>query len=94
MKTHTQLVKRFIAALMISILVLVFPNSPAADFFKDGGEAYEAGDFRKALEIFKSLAEQGDAPAQFNLGLMYDKGRGISQDYGVIKIFSKEFNHG
>ena len=31
MKTHTQLVNRFFAALLFSTLVLVFPNSPTAD---------------------------------------------------------------
>ena len=27
------------------------------------------------------LAEQGDASAQYNLGVMYEKGRGVPQDY-------------
>jgi len=31
--------------------------------------------------IWKPLAEQGDANAQFNLGVMYDKGEGVPQDY-------------
>ena len=33
-------------------------------------------DFRETLQA----AERGDAQAQFNLGVMYDKGRGVSQD--------------
>ena len=35
---------------------------------------------KKALEIFKPLAEQGDAAAQFNLGNMYLYGEGVPQD--------------
>jgi uncharacterized protein len=31
----------------------------------------------------RPLAEQGDAKAQFNLGIMYDKGRGVPQDYAT-----------
>ena len=50
MKTHTQLVKRFFAALLLPILVLVFPNSPAADSFEDATQAYESGDYEKRLE--------------------------------------------
>ena len=33
-------------------------------------------DFRETLQA----AERGDAQAQFNLGMMYYKGRGVSQD--------------
>ena len=29
----------------------------------------------------QKLANQGDAAAQYNLGLMYDKGEGVRQDY-------------
>ena len=30
---------------------------------------------------WRPLAEQGDAKAQFNLGLMYRKGNGVPQDH-------------
>ena len=88
MKTYTQLVKRFIATLLFSALVLVFPNSSAADSFDDGSHAmtageyaYATGDFKKAFEIFKSLAEQGDTSAQLDLVGMYFYGEGVPQDY-------------
>ena len=51
MKTHTQLVKRFLATLLFSTLVFVSPNSPAADSLDDGIQAYKAGDYKEALEI-------------------------------------------
>jgi uncharacterized protein len=38
---------------------------------EDGQAAYQIGDYATALEIFRSLAEQGNASAQFNLGVMY-----------------------
>lgn len=41
----------------------------------------------KELEV---LAEQGDAEAQFNLGLCYYNGTGIEQDYKkTVKWFLK-----
>jgi TPR repeat protein len=30
---------------------------------------------------YRKLAKQGHATAQFNLGIMYDNGRGVTQDY-------------
>ncbi len=95
MKTHTQLAIRFFATLLFSTLVLVFPNSPAADSFDDGFQGYKAGDYKKALELFKPLAEQGDAIAQYNLGLMYDNGRGVPQDYAeAMKWYRKAAEQG
>jgi hypothetical protein len=46
-----------------------------------GAEAYDRGDYATALEEWRPLAEQGDAGAQFNLGLLYDMGRGVPQNY-------------
>ena len=50
-----------------------------ADFQK-GVAAYNNGDFATALREWTPLAEQGDADAQYNLGLMYAKGRGVPQN--------------
>lgn len=37
---------------------------------------------KESLEIFRILANQGYAPAQFGLGLMYEEGIGVTTDYG------------
>ena len=44
-------------------------------------EAYDKGDFKLEFEQFKILAEQGNMEAQFGLGLLYEKGKGVNQDY-------------
>ena len=67
MKTHTQLTKRFFAALLFSTIVLVFPNSPAANSLDDGIQAYEAGDYKKAFDKIKPLAEQGVVSEQMRI---------------------------
>ena len=49
-----------------------------------GEEPYEAlkrGDFRLAAGLFHPLAERGDARAQYNLGLLYASGLGVTHDY-------------
>lgn len=49
-----------------------------------GEEPYAAlqrGDFRLAAGLFYPLAEKGDARAQYNLGLLYASGLGVTHDY-------------
>jgi len=53
--------------------------------FEDGVAAYQIGDFSRALEIWRPLAEDGDAAAQFNLGIMYRQGEGLSRDYAAAR---------
>ena len=57
-------------------------ESWSADFGK-GLNAARSGDFVTALSEWKPLAEQGDATAQINLGVMYEDGKGVSQDYEI-----------
>ena len=54
----------------------------SADFQK-GLAAAERGDFVTALREWTPLAEQGDASAQSNLGVMYEKGQGVVQNYKI-----------
>ena len=49
--------------------------------FQQGLESAEKGDYQTAIKLWKQLAEQGSASAQFNLGIMYSKGYGVKQDY-------------
>jgi len=51
-----------------------------AQTFEQSFAAHERKDYRTALAGFKKLAEQGGAGAQYNLGIMYDKGRGVPKD--------------
>ncbi|MBT9506143.1 MAG: sel1 repeat family protein [Rhodoferax sp.] len=41
----------------------------------------EQADHAKELQQLRPLADEGNAIAQFNLGVMYDVGRGVAQDY-------------
>ena len=55
-------------------------NEVSRSDFQKGLTAAQSGDFATALREWKTLAEQGDASAQFNLGLMYRNGEGVPQD--------------
>ena len=39
--------------------------------------------FKRAVELFEAAAAQGYAPAQYNLAILYDEGRGVPQDCAV-----------
>lgn len=48
--------------------------------FDEGVAALKGKRYREALKEFTPLAEQGQAGAQYNLGLMYDNGLGVRAD--------------
>ncbi len=49
----------------------------AGSLFEQGREAYQQGDVATAIELWRPLAEQGDAEAQFALGTLYYSGVGV-----------------
>jgi uncharacterized protein len=68
---------RFPIAVVLSIVCLAVP---AWADYKAGEDASNRGDYATALREWRPLAEQGDARAQYNLGVLYRKGRGVPQD--------------
>ena len=57
--------------------------------YKKGYAAYESGDFATALREWTSLAKQGNANAQNNLGGMYAIGQGVIRDYVYAHMWGK-----
>ncbi len=47
--------------------------------FNSGWQAYQRGDFALAMTEWRPLAEQGHARAQYNMGVIYDEGRGVER---------------
>jgi TPR repeat protein len=57
-------------SLVLAITLLVGGVSVAtAQDFNKGFEAAQSGDFETALQEWRPLAEQGNASAQYNLGV-------------------------
>jgi len=50
-----------------------------------GRDAANRGDYTTAWREWKPLADRGDAEAQYNIGLMYLRGDGVSQDLQEAK---------
>jgi ATP-dependent protease ClpP protease subunit len=66
-------------ALLVAAMLL--GRVAVAGPFEDGLAAYDRGDYETAYQLFSSLAEQGHVAAQFNLGVLLEKGLGVAQDY-------------
>ena len=73
--------KRGLVAGTWFLAVALMPVAAVAGPLEDGLNAAESGDFATALRLWQPLAEQGHAEAQNNLGVMYEYGRGVTQNY-------------
>ncbi len=83
----------FIAALCAGFTLGL--TAPAWAGWDEGVAAYHRGDYAAALREFRPLAEQGNAKAQYNLGLMYYNGEGVPQDYAeAVKWYRKAAEQG
>jgi len=65
------------AALVMSIVCLTVP---AWADFKAGMDAHHRSDYATALREWQPLAEQGHAGSQYQLGLLYANGQGVTKD--------------
>ena len=65
----------------VLLLALVLSEPVLAGPLEDANAAYGKEDYATALRLFRPLADQGDASAQFMLGVMYADGQGVPKDY-------------
>ena len=86
--------------LTASLLALVLSSITISAYALSVDETYQlakkaiAGD-SVAFNALKNAADQGDAGAQFNLGVMYAKGQGVAQDYAqAVAWFRKVADQG
>jgi len=68
-------------ALIITILMLSFAEIVVAGPLEDADAAVKRRDYATAVRLIRPLAEQGDATAQYTLGVFYDNGLGVPQDH-------------
>ena len=71
----------FLAAFVVAAQSLSALSGPAhAGPFEDGVAAVDREDYESAVEIWTPLAESGDVAAQYNLGIMHYRGKGVPAD--------------
>ena len=70
------------------LFVALSVASPAhAQSVKAGIEAWQRADYTAAANIWRPLAEAGDADAMFNLGQAYRLGRGVTANLGAAQTW-------
>jgi uncharacterized protein len=62
------------------VLIVATPALAQVNDTKAGVDAFMAGDYDRAVRIWRPLAIAGDADAQYNLGQAYWLGRGVAED--------------
>lgn len=70
--------KTAVRLLLCSSLALTVP--PAQAGFDEAAAAFAAGDYAKALQETRPLAESGDARGEYAMGVLYENGYGVTKD--------------
>ena len=84
----------FLTAFLAIIITSSMASSSWADL-REALEAYYDNRYGVALQEFQPLAEEGVAEAQFYLGVMYAKGRGVPQNYTeAVRWYRLAAEHG
>jgi TPR repeat protein len=68
---------------VLALLLIVLAGSASAGPYEDGVSASERGDHAAAMALWRPLADQGNADAQFRVAVLYDLGRGVAQDHAA-----------
>ena len=72
--------KSFAVALLICLFAGPALTSPASAGVKEGVDAWQAGDYAKAITEWRGPAKAGDPDAQYNLAHAYQVGQGVPAD--------------
>ncbi len=80
------MLKRFILSL---ILICFSLSSIHATELEDGFQAFTAGNYEQALRLWLPIAEKDNADAQYNLGILYQKGLGVEKNLKAAFIWYK-----
>jgi uncharacterized protein len=84
MSDHCSMSLRLTVTLVLSIVCLA---APAWADFNAGENAYHRGDYATALREWQPLAKQGQAVAQYHLGLLYANGQGVPKDDAQARLW-------
>ena len=82
---------------LIAVLLFGFAGNAMAEShaYNQALDAYNNKNYETALPIWRKLAAEGDANAQYALGVAYFKGQGISRDLSEsMKWFERAANSG
>ena len=73
--------------LIVCILLLLISAQSAPAGWILGETAYKRGDFATAFREWLTLAQDGNIEAQYNIGVMYSQGQGVSRDMASAALW-------
>lgn len=84
-----------IKLLVTSMLTMFLISANAYAGYAEGLAAYNKKDYESALKEWQKVADDGNVDAQNNIGVMYEKGQGLTQsDEQAIVWYTKAANQG
>jgi TPR repeat protein len=86
---------RITALVAGGVVALALFGVAMAGSFEDGVAAYQIGEYAAAMQSWRPLAEQGNTHAQTGLGVMYERGQGVPQNFAQAWVwYSKAADQG
>lgn len=80
---------------VLTIWLLTLAVATAACEDRRADKAYLRGDYGTAVKDLQSLANAGEARAQYDLGVLYDKGQGVPQsDQEALQWYQRAAERG
>ncbi|HEX2752203.1 MAG TPA: tetratricopeptide repeat protein [Alphaproteobacteria bacterium] len=71
------------------------PENKSDVLFDEANKEWEAGNTKRAFELFSRAVEQGDLSALINLGYFYDLGISVSKnEERALQLYKKAFRKG
>lgn len=71
--------------LLVCVCIFALSGQSIADSLAEANHVYDAGDYENAAKLYSTLAKDGNAEAQYTLGMMYRAGRGVPHDYNEAR---------
>ena len=81
LKLQLMLKSLFVGVYLFFLFVNLGISKSKADALNEGFVKLADGKFAEAVELWTPLARSGDKVAQASLGLLYQAGQGVSQDF-------------
>src|SRR5215471_15366664 len=86
---------RVLGAILLAACILLASPALAQVALEEGLAAYRSGNYAKAMEVWRPLADSGNADAQYRIGSMYAEGKGVQRnDATALTWFQRAAEHG
>ncbi len=74
----------------ILLTLLLLTLSSWANDYNKGVDAYNSGDYVRAIMLWEPYAKEGNVKAQFTIGKIYYEGLGVQQNYRKAMYWYKQ----